>query len=77
MRFSDVSSIGLFQAAVFIALPLSLRLCICPDFVMLVVSESFAAPWTVAHQARLSMGFPRQEYWLGLPLPSPGESPFL
>ena len=44
---------------------------------MLVVSESFAAPWTVAHQAPLSMGFPRQEYWIGLPLPSPGESPFL
>ena len=30
-----------------------------------------AAPWTVAHQAPLSMGFPRQEYWSGLPLPPP------
>ena len=29
-------------------------------------------PWTVAHQAPLSMGFPRQEYWSGLPFPSPG-----
>ena len=29
----------------------------------------------VAHQALLSMGFPRQEYWSGLPFPSPGESP--
>ena len=28
-------------------------------------------PWTVARQATLSMGFPRQEYWSGLPLPSP------
>ena len=27
-------------------------------------------PWTVAHQAPLSMGFPRQEYWSGLPFPS-------
>ena len=27
--------------------------------------------WTVAHQAALSMGFPRQEYWSGLPFPSP------
>ena len=27
----------------------------------------FATPWTVAHQAPLSMGFPRQEYWSGLP----------
>ena len=32
-------------------------------------------PWTVAQQAPLSMGFPRQEYWSGLPLPSPGDLP--
>ena len=31
----------------------------------------FTTPWTAAHQAPLSMGFPRQEYWSGLPLPSP------
>ena len=31
--------------------------------------------WTVAHQAPLSMGFPRQEYWSGLPFPSPGGTP--
>ena len=36
-----------------------------------VVSNSFAIPWTVAHQAPLSMGFPRQEYWSALPFPSP------
>ena len=30
----------------------------------------FATTWTVAHQAPLSMGFSRQEYWSGLPLPS-------
>ena len=30
-----------------------------------------ATPWTVAYQAPLSMGFPRQEYWSGVPLPSP------
>ena len=30
-----------------------------------------AAPWTVAYQAPPSMGFPRQEYWSGVPLPSP------
>ena len=35
----------------------------------------FATPWTVAHQAPLSMGFPRQEYWNGLPFPSPGDIP--
>ena len=36
------------------------------------MSDSFVTPWTVAHQAPLSMGFPRQEYWSGLPFPSPG-----
>ena len=35
----------------------------------------FATPWTVACQAPLSMGFPRQEYWSGLPSPSPGDLP--
>ena len=34
------------------------------------MSDSFAIPWTVAHQSPLSMGFPREEYWRGLPLPS-------
>ena len=34
----------------------------------------FVTPWTVAHQASPSIGFSRQEYWSGLPLPSPGES---
>ena len=33
-----------------------------------------ATPWTAAHQAPPSMGFSRQEYWSGLPLPSPGKS---
>ena len=32
-------------------------------------------PWTVAHQAFPSMGFSRQEYWSGLPFPSPGDLP--
>ena len=35
----------------------------------------FATPWTVAHQAPLSMEFSRQEYWSGLPFPSPGYLP--
>ena len=39
------------------------------------MSDSFETPWTVAHQASLSMGFPRQEYWSGLTLPSPGDLP--
>ena len=32
-------------------------------------------PWTVAYQAHPSMGFSRQEYWSGLPFPSPGDLP--
>ena len=38
-----------------------------------VVSDSSVTPWTAAHQAPLSMGFPRHEYWSGLPFPSPGD----
>ena len=34
-----------------------------------------ATPWTAAHQASLSMGFSRQEYWSGLPFPPPGDLP--
>ena len=34
-----------------------------------------ATPWTVAHQAPLSMGFSRQEYWSRLPCPPPGTEP--
>ena len=35
----------------------------------------FATLWTVAYQASPSMGFSRQEYWSGLPFPSPGDLP--
>ena len=38
------------------------------------ISVSFMISWTVAHQAPLSMGFPRQEYWSELSTSSPGES---
>ena len=34
------------------------------------------APWTIACQAPRSIGFPRQEYWSGLPVPSPGDLPY-
>ena len=40
-----------------------------------VLSNSFAIPGTVALQAPLSMRFPRQEYWSGLPFPPPGDLP--
>ena len=37
--------------------------------------QLFATPWTVAHQAPLSMAFSRQQYWSGLPFPPPGHLP--
>ena len=37
--------------------------------------QLFVTPWNVAYQAPLSMGFTRQEYWSGLPFPSPGDLP--
>ena len=37
--------------------------------------QFFVTLWTIAHQALLSMGFSRQEYWSGLPFPSPGDLP--
>ena len=39
------------------------------------MSNYHETPWTLSHQAPLSMGFPRQEYWSGLPFPSPGDLP--
>ena len=43
----------------------------CACKVALVMSNSVML-WTVTHQAPLSMGFSKQEYWNGLPFPSPG-----
>ena len=37
--------------------------------------QTLVTPWTVARQAPLSVGFSRQEYWSGLPFPSPGDLP--
>ena len=51
-------------------LPRSLARSVCFSRV-----QFFVTPWSVAHQAPLSMGFCRQEYWSGLPFPSPGDLP--
>ena len=45
--------------------------CVC----MLSCVQLFVTPWTITHQAPLSMGFSRQEYWSGLPFPTPGDLP--
>ena len=43
--------------------------------IVLSCVQFFVTPWTVAHQAPLSIGFPKQEYGGGLPFPSPGDLP--
>ena len=47
--------------------------CLCAQLLGRV--QLFTTLWTATHQAPLSMRFPRQEYWSGLPLPSPGALP--
>ena len=49
--------------------------CVCVCVCALSHVQLFATPWTIALQAPLSMQFCRQEYWSGLPLPSPGDLP--
>ena len=49
---------------------------IFPGYVLIAqLCLTLWTPWTVAHQAPLSVGFSRQEYWSGLPFPSPGIFP--
>ena len=53
----------------------ALCMCVCTVCVSHSAVSDSASPWTVAHQAPLSMQFSRQEYWSGLPFPSQGEHP--
>ena len=53
-------------------IPLYISLC---QVKSLSCVQLFAVPWVVAHQIPPSMGFSRQEYWSGLPFPSPGDLP--
>ena len=57
----------------------NVRCCVYIYICCAVLSRSVmsysATPWTVAHQAPLSVGFPRQEYWSGLLFPPPGHLP--
>ena len=50
-------------------------ICLYGGGLLLSHVQLFAAPWTITHQASLSMGVSRQEYWSGLPFPSPGDLP--
>ena len=47
--------------------------CMCVYVCVLSHVQLYATLWTVAHQDLLSMGFSRQEYWSGLPFPTPGD----
>ena len=49
--------------------------CLCVQAKSLQSCLTLVAPWTVACQAPLSTGFSRQEYWSGVPFPSPGALP--
>ena len=58
--------------------PVILNVCVCVCGCGCVLSrfscvQLFATPWTVAHKITPSMGFSKQEYWSGLPFPTPGE----
>ena len=54
---------------------LSDSVCVCVCVSRSIVSGSLWPPWTVAHQAPLSVGFSRQEYYIELPFPFPGDLP--
>ena len=59
---------AMFLCLFFVAfLFLALQICVLSCFTCV---QLFATLWSVARQASLSMGFPRQEYWSGLPFPS-------
>ena len=61
---------GVMLTEALIVCPPDAKSCMCACSVTSVMSDS-VTPWTVAHQAPLSMGFSRQEHWSGLPFPSP------
>ena len=63
--------INLLKDCVCVCVCVRARVCVC---MRSVASNSFATLWAAAVQVPLSMGFPRQEYWSGLPFPSPGKS---
>ena len=51
------------------------RVQLCDPWTVAHFCPALCDPWSVAHQAPPSMGFSRQEYWSGLPFPSPGDLP--
>ena len=66
---SKAFSVPVLDVLVLFGLTMQWTLCCCPQSQRCV--QVFVTPWTVAHQASLSMRFPRQECWNGLPCPPP------
>ena len=54
---------------------MKILVCVCVCVKLFSRIRCFGTPWTVAHQAPLSLEFPRQEYWSRLSFPSPGDVP--
>ena len=65
---------GCTAVSVYLCVRVRVRVRVC---VWISRVQHFATPWTVDPQAPLCMGFPRQEHWIGLPFPSPGDPPHL
>ena len=66
---SDQSKVWTSQASAWVRIPWKVKVKFLSHVWL------FATPWTVAYQSPLSVGFSRQEYWNGLPFPSPGDLP--
>ena len=60
---------------VFVCVCVCVHMCVCVSTQSLSRVRFCATLWTVAHQAPLSVGFSRQEYWCGLPFPTPADLP--
>ena len=75
MLVQGLHTVGLSKSWVlYVSYALTIRVASNSSCVCSVVSDS-ATPWSVTHQAPLSMGFSRQEYRSGLPCPPPGNLP--
>ena len=76
LTFQSQTDKSICSFMLFLAKPSAslVKLMVCACLVTCPV-QLFVTLWTVAKKAPLSMKFPRQEYWSGLPLPSPGDLP--
>ena len=70
------SNVALYRLPQHMRLYKCVCVCVCVHMRMHSVMSDSATPWTVAHQAPLSVGFSRQEYWSGWPFPPPEDLPY-